>query len=36
MTVFPVAGLRPAPRSAPRSLTLAPVLLTMLAKDGSS
>ena len=36
MTVLPVAGLRSAPQSAPRSLTLGAVLLTMLAKDGSS
>jgi len=36
MTVLPAAGLRSAPQSAPRSLRLAAVLLTMLAKDGSS
>ena len=36
MTVLPVAVLRSAPQSAPHSLTLAAVLPTMLAEDGSS
>ena len=40
MTMPPVALLRcapaPRPQSAPRSLTLAAVLPTVLAEDGSS